>query len=140
MIRKDEMVWSYAFSIGNEKIDSDHKRIIGIYNESVELRENFSSIKFAEILSKMTDYSLYHFKREEEYMKKFSYTDLEAHKVFHKNFIYKVSMYNANFFTSNHPDPEEVIYFLHNWWKNHILKKDKEYELYKINNGLIADY
>ena len=125
-------IWTSKLSIGNEDADNEHKRLLGIFDDLVELIENKKDRKeFAEILSKMTDYSLNHFKNEEEYMKKMAYPKLAEHKNYHKDYIYKVAMYNVDLLSINPPEPKEIIEFLEKWWTNHILVHDISYERYK---------
>jgi len=91
-------IWTSKLSIGNEDADNEHKKLLGIFDDLVEFIENKKDNReeFAEILSKMTDYSRNHFKNEEEYMKKMSYPKLAEHKNYHRDYIYKVAMYNVN--------------------------------------------
>ena len=124
--------WSNNLSIGNTNIDDDHKKLFEIYNNLIDLIElNKSRKEFAEILSKMTDYALKHFKKEEIYMHEFSYPKLAEHQKYHRDYKYKVAMYNVDLLGTNPPRPEEIINFLKKWWLNHIMNSDVEYENYK---------
>ena len=59
------MNWTTELSIGNKNIDEDHRQLIEIYNDLVDfITMNQSREEFAVILSKMTDYTLKHFKKE----------------------------------------------------------------------------
>jgi len=127
MDNKKKRVWTNELSIGNSTKDDDHKKLLEIFNDLVELIENKKDRQeFAKILTKMTNYSLIHFKREEEYMRKLSYPILARHKNSHRNYIYKVAMYNVDLLSANPPDPKEIISFLEKWWTNHILIHDNE--------------
>jgi len=128
----EKIIWSDDFSIGNADIDIVHKDWVTIYNDLIEYNESKGNRnEFAMILSKMTDYSLVHFKKEEEYMQKLNYPDLADHKRHHKNYIYKVAMYNIDLLGVNPPSINEIISFIDNWLIDHILKIDKKYEDYK---------
>lgn len=141
MNNDNEFIWSDVFSIGNKAVDRDHQRLLEIYNElGGFLKMDYDRSKFAETLSKMSDYSIYHFNREELYMQKLSYPDFESHKKQHKEFIIEVSTYNSNFLTANPPDPSVVVSFLENWWINHILQIDRKYEKFREENGLNIEY
>jgi hemerythrin-like metal-binding protein len=125
-------LWTHESLTGNKQIDEEHYQLFVIWAELKDLSEKKSSLsEFALILTKMTDYSLKHFKREEEYMAQMAYPKLAEHKNYHKNYIYKVSMYNLDLLSGNPPDPNEIVSFLENWWDNHILKIDTEYEAFK---------
>ncbi len=133
--------WSNEFSIGNVEIDKDHKKLIEVYNNLIDLIElNGSREEFARILSKMKDYSLKHFKREEDYMEKFEYPKLEEHRNYHCSYTYKVAIYNTELLSASPPDPEEIIHFLEKWWTTHILSIDFKYEDYKKKVNSNAEY
>jgi len=134
------ILWD-RLSIGNPEIDNDHKMLLEIYNDLVDLIEfKKSREEFAKILTKMTDYSLGHFKKEEKYMEYISYPKLKEHRDFHRNYIYKVSMFNVDLLGTNPPNPEEIIDFLKKWWINHILKFDLQFETFKKENELDVKY
>ncbi len=136
-----KLIWADELSIENPAIDKEHKKLIEIYNDLVDfVRRKGNRKEFAEILSKMTDYSLEHFRKEEKYMEKFGYPKLSEHQRFHRNYIYLVTMYNNQLSEHNPPDPKEIINFLGRWWLNHIRRSDKEYESYKKENHLDAQY
>ncbi len=137
---KKMILWD-KLSIGNAEIDNDHKKLLEIYNDLVDLiefKKNYG--EFSRILSEMTDYSLKHFKKEEKYMENLSYPKISEHIAFHRNYIYKVAMYNSELLGTNPPNPEEIIIFLKHWWINHILKIDILYEQFKKENALNFDY
>jgi len=107
--------------------------MVNIYNELIDYVQSSNNKRdeFARLLSSMTDYSLTHFQREEQYMLNLSYPKLAEHKNHHKSYIYKVAMYNVNLLGSNPPDPKEILVFLKDWWSSHIMETDVDYEKYK---------
>ena len=139
-LRKFE--WSdKLLSVGNSEIDHDHMKLLGVYNDLIDLTESeVNRVKFAEILSKMTDYCLRHFKKEEMYMREMSYPQLEQHLRQHRNYIYKVAMYNVDLTGANPPEPQEIITFIEKWWRKHILINDLDFERYKKEINSTAVY
>lgn len=142
---RKKLVWTNEFSIGNEDVDYDHNKLLDIFNDLVELIEYKIEYKkdrqeFAKILTKMTDYSLNHFKKEEEYMRKMSYPLLSEHKNYHRDYVYIVAMYNVDLLSINPPEPKDIIAFLEKWWTNHILTHDDKYEKYKNEIESVATY
>lgn len=137
----EKIHWSEGLSMGNDYVDKDHRKLLKIYNDLVDLIEhNKSREEFSKILSEMTDYSLMHFKKEEEYMMEFNYPSLNEHKQFHMDYIYRVSMFNIELSRFSTTDPGEVIQFLEDWWVNHILEKDSSYENYRKSINSSANY
>ncbi|MBN2614552.1 MAG: hemerythrin family protein [Bacteroidales bacterium] len=129
MERFDRIEWGPEFGIGNQKIDAEHKSLITIHNKLVDfIQQGKTRKEMAEILSELADHSLKHFQTEEQYMEKLGYPKTEEHKNLHKEFIYKISMFNSNLLSDHPPKPEEIIRFLHYWWFEHIQQHDLEYE------------
>lgn len=133
--------WSDRYSVGNNDIDNDHRRLFEIINMLQEMQLTGDNAgQFAEVLSSLFDYSMYHFNREEEYMNQISYDEIEAHRNEHKKYIVKISTFNSDFFSVRRPDETDVIEFLTNWWTNHILKSDVKYELFKSQKKSTGNY
>jgi hemerythrin len=132
MEKLERLKWSDELSFGNVNVDKDHKKLIEIYNDLVDLIElDRNREEFAIILSKLTDYTLTHFRKEEDYMQKFSYPNLSEHKNYHCDFMYKVAMFNVDLLSTNPPDPKGIINFVDKWLSQHIMKNDADYEKYK---------
>lgn len=132
MENKLKMIWDNNVSIGNKEIDQEHSKLFDIYQELIDFIETKGSrSEFARILSRMTDYSLIHFKKEEKYMQQMGYPKFADHQKYHMNYIRKVAMYNVELLSADPPDPQEITDFLGKWWINHILKMDVEYENYR---------
>lgn len=126
--------WSINLNIGNSIIDDQHKELIGIINDMIEsIAKGDITIKFAEILSRMTDYSIRHFTSEEHYMSDIGYPGFDNHKRLHKEYVLKTALFNSQFLTLTPPDPNEVISFLTNWWIKHIRQVDTDYILFRKN-------
>jgi len=125
------MEWTKDFSI-DFFVDKDHRHLIDIINDLVELiNTNGSRSDFARILSAMTDYSLFHFKKEEAYMQAFNYPKLEEHKKYHKEYVLETVKYNFALLNYDTTEPMEVINFLKSWWTKHIMVIDADYQKYK---------
>ncbi len=128
----EKINWTDDLSIGNTNIDNEHKQLIEICNELVNLSElNRNRVEFAKILSKLIDYSLKHFRKEETYMYAFGYPKSTEHIQYHKDFKYKVTTYYDELFRSDPPELIEITTFIKEWWVNHISHVDADSENYK---------
>ena len=77
----EKLIWTDEMSIGNRNVDKDHQKLMKIYNDLLELtNKGYSSNEFSRILSDMTDYTMFHFKKEEAYMTSFSYPEFRNHR------------------------------------------------------------
>lgn len=134
-----KMNWDDQLKIGNQMIDDDHGKILKIYNNLVDISQGIGYFdEFARVLSDMTIYALQHFEKEEAYMKQFNYPKLEQHIEIHRNYIYKVAMFNVNYRVATEVD--EVLEFIKNWWFGHIQGADMEYEKYRLENHNNVEY
>ena len=137
----EKIQWSEGLSIGNHNVDRDHQKLLKIYNSLVDLITNDGSrIEFVSILSEMTDYALLHFRKEEEYMKAFSYPGFADYEKYHMDYIYRVSMFNIELSRFSTTDPKEVLQYVEQWWIKHILENDLEYENFKKSIQSDAHY
>lgn len=128
--------WVGLYSLGDTNIDDDHVKLLKIYNNLVKMiNNNGSRNDFAIVLIDMYDYSQSHFNREELYMIKLAYPQLEQHKAYHRKYLYKVSVFNSELLGNDPPSKFEVVEFLKRWWLNHIPNSDFKYEEYKRKIG-----
>lgn len=128
--------WSSDLETGNEMIDNDHKGIIKLYNQVVNIVEKKQFDKnLVKVLTELTHYSVKHFKNEEDWMLEMNYPDFEEHQMEHKDFVYKIVMFNMGFDDSNEQMFKDILTFLKVWISNHVVSLDKEIvKYYKANN------
>lgn len=121
----DKIEWTDQFGTGNKAIDTQHMKIIEMINNLIEKgNEGVSSEPISETLAEMLDYSIHHFKMEEELMVDVDYDGLVAHKELHRAFRTKTAkFYQA---TLNHVEqvPDALLGYLKGWWTHHILNDD----------------
>ncbi len=81
--------WDKAYCLGNEKIDSEHKRLFEIASEIPKYSEDSKMIM--KIVRELIKYTKIHFKNEEDFMSLIDYKKLEDHKQLHKELIDKLN-------------------------------------------------
>ena len=121
--------WKESYSVGNETIDFQHKKLIGMINRMI-LNEgtNVDSEIISDVLSGMIGYAGSHFNAEEAYMEQIGYPELEMHKEEHKKFKLKASYFCFSTMKNETLVPEEILQFLSKWLINHILHTDMKYK------------
>lgn len=77
--------WDKGFSVGHEKIDSQHKKLFDIAGELYKYRNDTK--KIVVVLKELIDYTRYHFNSEEIYMEGIGYKNLDNHKRLHAQII-----------------------------------------------------
>jgi hemerythrin-like metal-binding protein len=80
-----------------------------------------------EILSALADYTERHFSAEEAVMRKTKYAAIDVHMAEHKKFIATIASLRKKFDQGIGSQTQEVVTFLQDWLKNHILKTDRAY-------------
>lgn len=118
--------WSSEYSVGISSIDEEHLRLINLINklnEGISKKESKNLLE--PIFDQLIEYTLEHFKNEEELMKNSNYCELEEHKIEHKKLMQTVMDLNKEKF---YIFPQNVSEFLNSWLINHILNCDIKYK------------
>lgn len=136
MVVAEKLIWTEDVSMYNAKLDEQHKYIFELVNQIIEIERLYpKSEQFAEILSKISDYGLQHFRMEESLMQELQYPKLDEHKKDHNRYLHSVAMFNINFKDVNHTDPASVLRFVRGWWHGHIMGRDLDFSRF-IRNSL----
>jgi len=123
--------WKEDYKIGIPQIDEQHQKLFEICDRAYDLLKNRIYLdkydKIIQILEELKEYTIYHFKFEEDYMQKIGYKKLLSHKVYHNDFIQKINTMDLE--KIDHKQDEailEVLDFVLKWIENHILSEDKK--------------
>ena len=120
--------WNENYELGIPEIDLQHKKLISISNElyDVATKDDVNlKLTMSKILKNLTDYTVYHFTSEEDFMKKYGYEGVPMHKIAHDNFVAEVTQQIKKLDSSS---KEAVLLFydyIANWILAHIAKADK---------------
>ena len=117
--------WKNEYSVNNEQIDEQHKKLFEMLNILIENKEvNIHSRIITETLLKMLNYSEYHFGTEEKFMVEFNCPEYNEHKKEHMDFIKKTSFLSLRAMDNDETIPIEILISLNDWPVAHILKTD----------------
>ena len=128
MSTPDFIIWKPEYSVGVERLDSQHREIFETINRlhwAIQEKQQIQIV--GSILSEMTGYVYTHFKDEEALMQKYHYPDLQAHQASHKAFTQKTQeliMRHQGIYGNISLD---VLQFLKTWWVSHIIGMDQKY-------------
>ena len=130
--------WSDRYSVGVEKLDEQHKQIVGMLNRLVSTPEarDANSETISEILTAMTSYALEHFKTEEALMKKHGYPDFEEHRQEHVAYRKKAIDFSTAASIGVESTPQILVAYLFEWWTHHILEEDMKYKSFFAKKGV----
>ena len=134
----DLITWAPRMSVGVSILDEDHKRIMKMINKLHDaMAEGRAKKIMGEIFHDLMVYINLHFETEESMFKQTGYEGATEQVRQHKEFATKTMLIMGQF----REDPEsvkpmEVLYFLKDWWLDHIMNADKKYAPYLNANGI----
>ena len=119
--------WSNSMSVGLERIDNEHRKLIDIINDvSDAIRDDKAGEITEWVLSDMTDYTEYHFSTEEVLMKENAYPKAAEHIKEHEEFKAKLRELQEQYKLMKGSVSMIILRFLKEWLVRHILDTDKE--------------
>lgn len=121
--------WAEAYSIGNKKLDDQHKKWIEIYNKAhdrmIDPNEKDFHSTGIDALREMKSYGKYHFSCEEDYMESMGFAKLDRHRKLHQAFMEEIEGMIDDLEKGNYILNSEVIKRIENWLLHHILNEDQ---------------
>ena len=120
--------WNDAYTMGEEKIDEQHKGLFTLSNEIYHLVEAGvdDSDKFRELFMALNDYSIEHFIYEEMYLEKEGYPELKEHIKQHLEFSDKLKALALGI--NNETHIKSIGDFVTTWLLQHVLDEDMKYK------------
>ncbi|WP_321492000.1 bacteriohemerythrin [uncultured Desulfobacter sp.] len=124
----DLMPWGRRLALNIPEIDKQHKELVSMVNELHRaMRMKTGSREAGAILTRLANYTVYHFEYEEKLFDTHGYPDTVAHKKIHKDLVAKVLAFTKEFEQGRAALSMDLMKFLTDWLKNHIMKTDKAY-------------
>ena len=116
------------YSVGIDLIDLQHQKLINLMNDlfvAVSIHDKDQSL--TDKLDELLNYVKAHFKLEEALMGEISYEELEKHVHYHNMLIDELGKLLAKATIDKTSTYFEVLRFLKNWIRSHILTEDMKY-------------
>ena len=118
-------VWNETMSVGNQMIDRDHQKLVAYVNEMhAAMMAGRGRDIVGMILDKLVAYTKEHFAREEIVWKAGHYVNFAQHQMEHAELLKTVGEFHANYKAGSCTLSVDVMNFLRNWLKEHIMKSD----------------
>jgi len=129
--------WNDTLSVQIREIDAQHKKLIDSINRlhQAMLEQKGKDLQ-KEIIGEMCDYAASHFALEERYMERFNYAASEEHRREHALFTQEAAELKARADRGGLILTVEILSFLRDWLKNHILGTDMKYVEHFRQHGL----
>ncbi|WP_373072235.1 bacteriohemerythrin [Sulfurimonas sp.] len=121
--------WSELYTLGDEKVDSEHKKLFEL---AKSIEENRGSINFKNTIEELVSYTKVHFANEEKYMGTFQYNKLPEHKKIHKAIVANLQNIISTFNSSDDEQTyNKILDFVKNGLVQHIMIEDKKVQHFK---------
>lgn len=118
--------WSSAMHVGVEEIDSQHAVLVDLVNELHDARaKGTDKDKMADIATRLSEYTEYHFSAEEKLMRAAGYPKIDYHVQMHRAFEDKTIDFLLGAVRDDKGLSDYVMEYLADWLKRHILGADK---------------
>ena len=139
--------WNDTYSINVAEVDRQHQQLFDLINELHEamtegrVRHTMATVvheldTMATVLKELMDYTSYHFSTEEGYMVEHAYPERDVHKAAHAVFIERVQAFQQDFDGGQALYSVEIVEFIRDWWRSHILVVDKKLGAFLNERGL----
>ncbi len=119
--------WNDQLNTGINVIDKQHRRLVELINQLFQcMKEGGNRKLLGDIIDQLVDYTVTHFRTEEELMQRSHYPDLANHKAIHQGFVAKVEDALTKLKNGERVAPADLYKFLKGWLINHIEQQDRD--------------
>ena len=132
-----KFLWKNEYSVGVEEIDFEHKQLLEAISELSEAIDNHSvNNKHEIVFDELESYIAHHFSTEERYFERFNYAGAKEHIASHRDFTEKIADFRTKYKNNEVEISNELIKFLEEWLRDHMLNVDRKYMECFAKNGL----
>lgn len=133
----DMITWNDSLSVGVQQFDAEHQELIKFVNKlNQSLKIGGAQKTMESILTGLINYTVIHFKHEEDYMILYEYPGYEGHRKEHDALKQKVIDFHERFNARQAAFSLELMIFLRDWLINHIQKSDMAYREFFQSKGV----
>jgi hemerythrin len=131
------MEWTDQFSVGVAVFDDEHKKLIAIINTLYEsVNAGTDKLALQRVCDELVDYTISHFRHEEEYFEEWGYPDAENHVASHEAMRRQVFEYRNRIRSAESSElASELLRFLREWLARHIMIEDRTYGHFLAQKG-----
>lgn len=127
------LVWKDDYSVGVEILDRQHKQIFDTintyYNSMLDLCPREMVLK---TLKSLQEYTHIHFQEEERLMKLYRYPGFSEQQAAHAHLMRETEDLIGQYYLSTVDLSHDLLRFLKQWWRNHIVAMDRKYTPYLL--------
>lgn len=132
------MEWNENLSVNVKTCDEQHKKLLSILNTLHDaMFVGKGKDVLGNILTELVNYTVYHFKTEEDLFLKYGYFEFLLHKKEHDDLTKQATELKNKFDKGEMIITMEVMKFLKDWLNKHILESDKKYGPFLNSKGVV---
>lgn len=133
----NKIVWKPEYSVGVERLDRQHQKIISVINKLIAKPRVFiTSRTIADVLAELNSYTSEHFLLEEQLLEENGYPSLLEHSKKHTEYGDRIADFCLKTVEKNKNVSEELLSYLGEWWIGHILQEDMIYKSFFEEKGI----
>jgi hemerythrin len=118
--------WSEDIAVHHGQLDTEHKYLIGIINELHDaIADGRGREVIADTLTRLADYTIWHFDREEQIMRRVGYPHLDEHVAQHGALIDELGKRAWELEVGEDAVTERTMAFLKDWIYTHLRTDDR---------------
>ncbi len=127
--------WKEEYNVDVSFIDEHHRHFLEILNRFRDAgEEGLCKERMSQIFFSLVHYAEHYLMREIIYFKE--YPNFSTHQAAHNNFIDRIEKFQNDYRIDQEGVCKEMYEYLYDWFRNHILKYDKEAVEYLKSKGL----
>jgi hemerythrin len=131
------ITWNDSMSVQIAEIDKQHQCLIELVNRLHDsMKAGQGNAIIGAILSDLLNYTNFHFNTEEKYFQQYGYPEYLRHKMQHDELTKQAKALNESHIKGKLTITIEVMNFLRDWLKTHIMESDKKYASFLCGKGL----
>lgn len=125
--------------VGVQRFDQEHQKLFAIINELHDaMRAGQGRLKVADILGRLTKYTVEHFAGEEAAMRAANYPGAASHAAEHAKLKNQVKTFLAELEAGKSMVTIELMNFLRDWLERHIQQSDRQYKTHLSNQTALS--
>lgn len=129
----EETGWDSSLSVGIMSIDEEHQLLLGLIQKLNLASRSSEREVISGVLNELIDYTVKHFRHEEELLQKYHYPDVEKHIWEHQELTDKVLAMQKE---KRYLVKENFSALLREWLKHHIVETDRKYADFLAAQGV----
>ncbi|MBE0690768.1 MAG: bacteriohemerythrin [Anaerolineae bacterium] len=127
MLTHNALHWNERYNTGVAEMGKQHRKLVDLINSLFQcMKDGGDRMVLTAVVDELVNYTVNHFRDEENLMRKHNFPDYDAHCKIHKNFIEQVSVYTNKIKAGERLPPADVFKFLKDWLVGHIEQKDRD--------------